>query len=179
MDTQASPSVVAFQGDGTLDALLDALAPHAGKALVIEYGGRRIRPGYHVTEVKAGSFVALDCGGNPDHWQETILQVEDLPTQDGRSFMAAAKFRSILDTVAARIDLAAGARLTFEVGPPGAPMQVFDLEALDGDAGHVVLRLAARPAICKPRHRVPSTVAPAACCNSTKPATCCGEVPMS
>jgi len=45
---------------------------------VIDYGGRTIRPGYHVTEVKAGSFGTLDCGGNPDAWRETILQVEDL-----------------------------------------------------------------------------------------------------
>lgn len=174
MDTQASPSVVAFQGDGTLGALLDALAPQAGKALVIEYGGRRIGPGYHVTEVKAGSFVALDCGGNPDHWQETILQVEDLPGRDGRTFMAAAKFRSILGTVAARIDLAPGARLTFEVGPPGEPMQVFNVETLDSDAEHVVLYLAARPAICKPRYRAASA-APVPCCSPTGPAGCCGE----
>jgi hypothetical protein len=156
-----------FHGDGSLGAVLDALAPHTGKALVIEYGGRRIRPGYHVTEVKAGSFVTLDCGGNPDQWRETILQVEDRASDDGRAFMPVAKFRAILDQVARRIALDPEARLTFEVGPPEAPMQVFDAEAIRADDEGVVLRLVARAAICKPRHRATQAAASASCCGST------------
>jgi hypothetical protein len=166
MTVQASLSTTDFHGDGSLSAVLDALVPHAGKILVIEYGGRRIQPGYHVTEVKAGSFVTLDCGGNPDQWRETILQVEDRAPDNGRTFMPVAKFRAILDQVAARIGLDPDARLTFEVGPPEAPMQVFDAEALQADDDNVVLRLVARAAICKPRHRAMQEAASAACCGS-------------
>jgi hypothetical protein len=83
MNREASPSPIDFHGDALLGGLLDALEPHASKPLLLEYAERVIQPGYHVTEVKAGAFVTLDCGGNPDRWQETILQVEDLPSQDG------------------------------------------------------------------------------------------------
>lgn len=170
MNAHASLNVD-FHGDAELGQLLGALKPHAEKPLVLEYDGRTIRPGYHVTEIKAGSFVTLDCGGNPDAWHETILQVEDLPAEEGQSFMMAGKFRSILDKVASRVALAADARLTFEVGPPGAPMQVFDAQSLEADAGRVVLRLTPRSAICKPRHR--AAAEPAACCGPAAKSGCC------
>jgi Family of unknown function (DUF6428) len=173
MNAHARP-LIEFHDDGLLGAVLAALEPHADKPLVFEYAGRTIQPGYHVTEVKAGSFVTLDCGGNPDQWHETILQVEDLPSTDGRSFMAVGKFRAILDQVAARIPLAADARLTFEVGPPDAPMQVFDAHSLEPEVERVVLRLAPRPAVCKPRHRAAQAAEVACVGPAAKRTGCCG-----
>ncbi|CAN7355585.1 DUF6428 family protein [Bosea sp. LjRoot90] len=174
MNVNASLSAIDSQGDALLGALLDSLEPHASKPLVLEYAERTIQPGYHVTEIKAGSFVTLDCGGNPDRWQETILQVEDQPSRDGHGYMLAGKFRAILDQVAARIALAAEARLTFEVGTSGEAMRVFDVAAIQPQADRVILRLEARSAICKPRHRAAQQTAGAACC-STLPsnANCC------
>jgi len=168
MTIHTTPSAIDFRGDASLGAILDALEPHSDKALIIEYAGRTIRPGYHVTEVKAGSFVTLDCGGNPDAWRETILQVEDLAPEGERDFMPVRKFRSILGQVAVRIELDRDARLTFEVGPPDEAMQVFDVSTLEIKPDRVVLRLGARPAICKPRHRAAMQVA-----ERTR-ANCCG-----
>ncbi len=165
MNAHTSPATMEFHDDALLGVLLGALEPHADKPLVLEYAGRTIEPGYNVTEVKAGSFLTLDCGGNPDAWHETILQVEDLPSTDGGSFMAAGKFRSILNQVATKIPLAADARVTFEVGAPGSPMQIFDAHSLEAGADHLLLRLAPRSAVCKPRHR--ATQAAAACCGSS------------
>ncbi|UXN66128.1 DUF6428 family protein (plasmid) [Phyllobacterium sp. A18/5-2] len=174
MDTMTSPSLVDFHNDGSLAGILAALEPHSDKSLVLQYRGRTIQPGYHVTEVKAGSFVTLDCGGNPDQWHETILQVEDLPSVGGRDFMQVSKFRGILAQVATRVVLDADARLTFEVGTPDAPMQVFDVNTLAIEADRIVLALAARPAICKPRHRAAKEAAPAACCGTAaKGSGCC------
>jgi hypothetical protein len=167
MTIHTTPSVIDFRGDASLGAILDALEQHSDKALIIEYAGRTIRPGYHVTEVKAGSFLTLDCGGNPDQWRETILQVEDLAPEGEPAFMPVAKFRAILAQVAARIELDRDARLTFEVGPPDAAMQVFDVSTLQIEADRITVRLAARPAICKPRHRAAQQVADSAkqrCC---------------
>ncbi|MGX1791126.1 DUF6428 family protein [Bosea sp. NPDC055332] len=173
MNPEASPSPIDFQGDALLGALLDALEPHASKPLLLEYADRMIQPGYHVTEVKAGSFVTLDCGGNPDRWQETILQVEDLPSHDGRGHMLAGKFRAILAQVAERIALAPGARLTFEVGRPDEPMRVFDVGAVLPQVDRVVLRLMTRPAICKPRHRAAEQETSIACCGPSSGPGCC------
>ncbi|MGE7472285.1 DUF6428 family protein [Bosea sp. NPDC003192] len=165
MNREASLASIDFQGDALLGALLDALEPHASKPLLPDYTERTIQPGYHVTEVKAGAFVTLDCGGNPDRWQETIVQIEDMPSQDGRGPMLAGKFRAILDQVAGRIVLAPEARLTFEIGRPDEPMRVFDVAALQARDGRVILRSAARSALCKPRHRVVQQAIGSACCN--------------
>ena len=150
MDALAKPLIV----DTSLAAVLSALAPHDDKALVIDYGdGHEVQAGYHVTEVKAGSFVTLDCGNNPDAWQETILQVEDIPAGEGNSFMKVGKFRSILAAVDRKIRLNADARLTLEVSRPDEAMRVYDVAAVDIEDDRALLRLGERAAICKPRHR--------------------------
>ena len=64
--------------DITIGALLDGCDRHAASPLVFSCEGRAIRPGYHVTEVKAGDFAALDCGGNPEAWSEIFIQLWDV-----------------------------------------------------------------------------------------------------
>ena len=172
MNAPALPFTIGFQDDASFGAVLDALVPHGSRRLVLRYDGRLVQPGYHVTEVKAGSFATLDCGGNPDAWQETILQVEDLPTSaETPEHMAVGKLLAILEKVATTVGLQRGSRLTFEVGPPDRPMQVFDVEAVRIEAARVVIELGPRSAICKPRHRAEQEPAKStACC---KPSSGC------
>jgi hypothetical protein len=170
MNIHANPPFIPA-ADSSLAQVLAALAPHDGAPLVLAYAdGTRVRDGYHVTEVKAGSFVTIDCGGNPDAWHETVLQVEDLPgDQDGKA-MTVAKFRSILTKVAGKVALDLQARLTLEVSRPQEPMRVFDVAGVTVEGEGVVLQMMARPAVCKPRHRAAS-----ACCTQAKPnqTACC------
>lgn len=146
----------------TLAIVLARLQGHDDEPLAIQYGDRHVQPGYHITEVKAGSFTTLDCGGNPDAWQETVLQIEDIALYEGRAPMTAGRFRSILAKVDSKVRLQHDARLTVEIGRPGEAMQVFDIADIEVGAGQVRLVLGMRPAICKPRHR--SQAATAACC---------------
>ena len=80
---EAGKSVI-FTSAGTggselsMGALRKLVAGHASKALVFQYEGRSIRSGYHITEVKSGSFVALDCGANPESWHELFVQLLDV-----------------------------------------------------------------------------------------------------
>jgi len=157
----------------SLAAVLALLDGHEEKSLVIEYAGRVIQPGYHVTEVKAGSFVTLDCGGNPDAWQETVLQVEDIPSEEGRTFMTAGKFRAIMAQVDRKVRLNHDARLTFEVGQPGEAMRIFDVAGIAMGAEEIKLSLGERAAICKPRHRAAQAVAEACCGPSSSASKCC------
>lgn len=175
MNASASPLTIEFGGDASLDGFRAALKPHAGKGLVLHYGEWTIQPGYHVTEVKAGAFVTLDCGGNPDAWRETILQIEDIEATADGDFMSVAKFERIMQRVAERLELEADARLTFEVGQPGEPMRIFDVGALEiTGSERVVLKLEARRAICKPRHRLDQRAGTTACCSSNAgKAGCC------
>ncbi|UJW84137.1 DUF6428 family protein [Devosia sp. SL43] len=159
--------------ESTLAAVLARLEGHDEKALSIAYDGRVVQAGYHVTEVKAGSFVTLDCGGNPDAWQETVLQVEDIPATDDRPMMTAGKFRSILAQVDRKVRLDHDARLTIEIGQPGEAMKVFDIADLAIAEDSAILTLGVRAAICKPRHRAQQAGAAACCAPSLKAAGCC------
>lgn len=168
----ASPVSSLAIESASLGAVLDALEGHDEKDLHIAYGGRMAQSGYHVTEVKAGSFLALDCGANAESWHETVLQVEDIPPKDGESIMKVGKFRSILAKVERKIRLDTDARLTIEIGMPDVPMQVFDVSRIELGEGAVVLQLGPRPAICKPRHRARQSSASQACCG-TASRQCC------
>jgi len=176
MNAHASP-LVAEAADMSLATVLAALADHGEKTLSIAYGDRMVLPGYHVTEVKAGSFVTLDCGANADAWQETILQVEDIPADEGRQQMTVRKFRRILDQVDRRVRLNGDARLTFEIGRPDEPMRVFDVAAVRVDGDTARLELGPRAAICKPRHRAAqaevAAVASSCCASTTNATSCC------
>ena len=170
MDALAKPLVA----DTSLATVLAVLAPHDDKALVIDYGdGREVQAGYHVTEVKAGSFVTLDCGNSPDAWQETILQVEDIPAPEGKTFMQVSKFRSILAAVDRKVRLNADARLTLEVSRPDEAMRIYDVAAVDIEDKRAVIRLGERPAICKPRHRAAQAQAGACCSPSAATGSAC------
>lgn len=174
MNAHASP-LVAVPADMSLAAVLAALVEHGDKTLSIEYGARTVQPGYHVTEVKAGSFVTLDCGANADAWQETILQVEDIPAEEGRRQMTVRKFRGILDQVDRKVRLNGDARLTFEIGRPDEPMQVFDVAAVRVEGDTACLLLGPRAAICKPRHRaaLQEAAASSCCAPASNAKSCC------
>jgi hypothetical protein len=163
------------QADTSLTRMLAALAAHEDKALIFAYEtGAEVQPGYHVTEVKAGSFTTLDCGGNPDAWQETILQVEDIPAREGGTHMRVGKFRSILAQVDRKVRLHGDSRVTIEVSRPDEAMKIYDVAAIDIDADRAVVQLGERPAICKPRHRAQQEAASACCAPGAKSASCCG-----
>ena len=168
----------ADSGPLSLDAVLAFMAPHGDSVLNMQSEQGMVQTGYHVTEVKAGRFASLDCGGNPDAWNETILQVEDAPLADDSRPMTAGKFARILAQVSAKVDLDGAARLTIEVGKAGQPMRVHDVAGLAATQGAVLVQLAPRPAICKPRHRTEFGVVPgeaAACCGpKATGAKCCG-----
>ena len=69
--------------DITIGGLLGFLAAHTDKPLVFFYGGRPVKAGYHVTEVKAGQFAALDCGANPESWSEILSSSGTLTRMKG------------------------------------------------------------------------------------------------
>ncbi len=169
----AHASIPCREVESTLAAVLARLDGHDDKPLLIEYDGRTVQAGYHVTEVKAGSFVTLDCGGNPDAWQETVLQVEDIPASGDRPMMTAGKFCSILAQVDGKVRLDHDARLTIEIGQPGEAMKVFDIADLAIHDHAATLTLGVRAAICKPRHRARQAGATSCCSPPAKAAGCC------
>ncbi len=161
--------------DIQIGALLAACDAHPAAHLVFSYEGRTIRPGYHVTEVKAGQFAALDCGGNPEAWSEIFVQLWDV--QDGdRTHMMAGKFAAIIRKVSEHVALTADARLTFEVSEGVAPMQLHCASDPVLTDGVLSVGLVPRAASCKPRDRwLEEQKQASACCGPSKSKQpCCG-----
>lgn len=138
--------------DISLGHLLDVLAVVPDAPLVFSYDGSPVRPGYHVTEVKAGQFAALDCGANPEAWSEIFVQLWDVVDGD-RTHMTAGKVAEIIRTVSEHVGLDPGARLTFEVSDGVAPMQLHRADAPVRSGDVLSVALAPRVASCKPRDR--------------------------
>jgi hypothetical protein len=138
--------------DISLGLLLETLAGASELPLVFHYDDRPVKAGYHVTEVKAAQFAALDCGANPEAWTEIFVQLWDVDGED-RAHMPAGKFAAIIRKVSEHVQLEESAKLTFEVSDGVRPMQLYcaSLPKLRGNAVHV--ELAPRPASCKPRDR--------------------------
>lgn len=165
----------AVSSDITLGHLLDVLAVVPDAPLVFTYDGNPVRPGYHVTEVKAGQFAALDCGANPEAWSEIFVQLWDID-EDGRTHMPAGKLSAIIRKVSDHVRLEPSAKLTFEVSDGVRPMALYCAAAPRLDAGTFQVALAPRPASCKPRDRwLAEEQLKSACCGEAVSATkCCG-----
>ncbi|MFK0273248.1 DUF6428 family protein [Ensifer sp. NPDC090286] len=160
--------------DLTLADLLGALRIAGDLPLVFHYDGQAVKPGYHVTEVKAAHFSGLDCGANPEAWAEIFVQLWDVE-EAGRTHLAAGKFSAIVRKVSEHVRLDATARLTFEVGDGVRPMQLYCAGAPVVKDGSIHVHLAPRPASCKPRDRwLAETSRPTACCGpKASPGACC------
>lgn len=132
--------------------LVETLAGHRNKALIFSYDGQDVRPSYHVTEVKTGSFNALDCGANPESWQETFIQLWDI-VEESRGHMPVGKFLAIMNKVAENVPFPADAKLTLEVSDGVKPMQLYKADKIIVGDDAVRVALSPRPSSCKPRDR--------------------------
>ncbi|HEV7319003.1 MAG TPA: DUF6428 family protein [Ensifer sp.] len=160
--------------DLNLAELLDALASTGDVPLVFHYDGRPVKSGYHVTEVKAGQFSALDCGANPEAWSEIFVQLWDVE-EAGRTHLSAGKFSAIVRKVSDHVRLDATARLTFEVSDGLRPMQLYCAGTPLAKEDGVHVHLEPRAASCKPRDRWLAEAAAAGTCCGPKAASsaCC------
>ena len=80
---------------------IDALSAHTEKELLFEYApGLLVGANYHLTEVKATHVDSVDCGGQEDSWDETVIQLWESPDELGKKdYMTACKALQILQRV--------------------------------------------------------------------------------
>src|SRR5919206_2214059 len=84
--------------------------------IFVNVDGETIHAGYHLTEIKAAKFDTVDCGGEKNRWNETIMQLWVPANERSEEFMTAAKFLSIYDKVSRMIDVDPMAEVRFEYG---------------------------------------------------------------
>ena len=139
--------------DVTLSEMTAKLAEAPERRLVFTRDGRPLKRGYHVTEVKAGAFKALDCGANPEAWEEIFVQLWDVDEEGERGPLTAGRYMAIIDKVVEHVGLDRTARLTFEVSDGVEPMQILSADRPVEIDGVWTVTLRPRAASCKPRDR--------------------------
>jgi len=80
---------------------IDALSAHTEKELLFEYApSLLVGANYHITEVKATHVHSVDCGGQEDSWDETVIQLWESPEELGKKdYMKSCKALEILQKV--------------------------------------------------------------------------------
>jgi hypothetical protein len=80
---------------------LQLLESNKDSSLLFEYTpGQLVGANYHITEVKHTSIESVDCGGQTDSWNETIVQLWESPSELGDTeYMTCRKALKILNRV--------------------------------------------------------------------------------
>jgi len=139
--------------------------------LFVDFAGHVVHRGYHLTEIKAASFDTVDCGGQINHWRETILQLWVPHHADGE-YMTAGKFVKIFDKVSGRVPLDSDAEIRIEYGDENFFPSIYHVRSIthDRDATRVLLEPPATT--CKARDRRIASSPSASCCEPMTPACC-------
>jgi len=111
-----------------------------------------VHSGYHLTELKAASFETVDCGGQTNRWQETIVQLW-VPSDPDDEYMTAAKFLKIFDKVRGMIPLNFDAEIRVEYGDENFFPSAYYVHSVTSD--HTATRVLLEPprTTCKARDR--------------------------
>jgi hypothetical protein len=134
----------------TTAEFLAHLERHRGDRLAFSAGARRVPPGYHVTEVKATTIHAADCGGSSTAWNETTVQLWSPSVTGEGDLMAVDKFLGIYGRVSTMVPIDSDARVRVEYGPIGEPAVSYVVsDVIAASDGVLDVRLAAPAVACK------------------------------
>ena len=133
----------------------------------VDGNGHAVHTGYHLTELKAASLDTVDCGGQANQWQETIVQLW-VPTNPDNDYMSADKFLKIFDKVRGMIPLNFDTAIRVEYGDENFFPSTYDVRSITHAEDVTRVLLQAPETTCKARdHRHRSTSSEA------EPETCC------
>ena len=133
---------------------IEQLRGARGKQIVfIDENGTTIHAGYHLTELKAATFDTVDCGGQKNRWNETIVQLWVPENEESDEFMTADKFLSIYDRVGGMIALDPEAEIRFEYGDENFSPSNYHVTRVRETADTIRVELRLPQATCKARDR--------------------------
>ena len=120
--------------------------------IFVDGNGHAVHAGYHLTELKAASLDTVDCGGQANQWQETIVQLW-VPANPGNDYMTAAKFLRIFDKVGGMILLNSDAAIRVEYGDENFFQSTYDVRSITHAEDLTRVLLQAPETTCKARDR--------------------------
>ena len=138
----------------------------------LDFKGRAVHCGYHLTELKAASFETVDCGGQTNRWHETIVQLW-VPPDPMNVYMTAAKFLKIFDKVRGMIPLNLDTEIRVEYGDRNLFPSMYHVRSVTRheNATHVLLEPPATTCKARDRRPVPMQATDPSCAAKTQ--SCC------
>lgn len=123
--------------------------PELGLEFEIE-SGQFVKPTFHITEVKNVTIESVDCGGNPDSYKQTIVQLMVNPLEEIRKPWTAGKALDIFNKVEKLKPINGDTEIFFEYGDLDIRTSNFSVEDILFADGKIRLELFAKPTVCKP-----------------------------
>jgi hypothetical protein len=158
----------------TDEFILSLRAAPNNQLIFVDFDGRAVHSGYHLTELKAASFETVDCGGKTNRWQETIVQLW-VPSQADDDYMTVAKFLEIFQKVRETIPLNLDTEVRIEYGAEDFFPSLYHVRSVSHDQNTTRVLLEPPQTTCKARdRRMAATRSPNPgnnCCLATQ--SCC------
>lgn len=135
----------------TTVTFLEDLRAQSQRPLEFHLDGETLVPvGYHVTEVKAVTIEAMDCGGKANAWRETVIQLMDGNAEEAKAgFMTNRKFLAIYDRVVRHIPVRDQAEVRLEYGNNVTPAMQYHVSHVEAQPERVVVHLRTPGVQCK------------------------------
>ncbi len=158
----------------TTGLFITQLKDNPSKALLFEYKEEQYAgTNYHLTEIKKVHFDTVDCGGNPNEWNETHIQIWENPNErDKTEYMTTDKILSIFQKVDSIKLLDYDTELKVEYGNENFHTAVMKIKNIVEKGNQLIVRLFEEKTLCKAPSELPEGQnKTSACCSSTK--GCC------
>ena len=140
--------------------------------IFVDLDGHTVHSGYHLTELKAASFDTVDCGGQTNRWQETIVQLW-VPSDAANGYMTAAKFLRIFEKVRGMIPLNLGTEVRIEYGDENFFPSTYHVRSVTHHQTTTRVLLEPPRASCKARDRRVGTLSTTDSCCAPATGVCC------
>src|SRR6266700_961926 len=140
--------------------------------IFVDLDGHTVHSGYHLTELKAASFDTVDCGGQTNRWQETIVQLW-VPSHAANEYMTAAKFLKIFDKVSGMIPLDLDAEIRVEYGDDNFFPSAYHIRSVNDDQTTTRVLIEPPQTTCKARDRRHAALQRSDSCCAAATQSCC------
>ena len=140
--------------------------------IFVDLDGHTVHTGYHLTELKAASFDTVDCGGQTNRWEETIVQLW-VPSHAANEYMTAAKFLKIFEKVRGMIPLNFGTEVRVEYGDENFFPATYHVRSVTHDQTTTRVLLEPPQTTCKARDRRHAALPTTDSCCAPATEACC------
>lgn len=148
-----------------LKEFLDLLKAQPAAELVFEYSpGALVPASFHITEVKNVHVESVDCGGRPDSYDQTIVQLWVQDGEQKEKGMSAEKALKIFDIVHKAKPMQLETPLFFEWGHGELRTSVYEVQDVESRADRIHFKMFVPPTVCKPKLELATNCQPGGGC---------------